>query len=495
MSFISLLLLLAATATAPAATDPAAALITSDALIASIETLSSPDLAGRLPGTEGYAQAARWGADRFAAAGLQPGGEDGFFQHFPMEMNDIERAELSLAGPDHQNGAWTDLALGTEFACRGFSGQGDVEAPIVFVGYGLSLPDRGYDDYAGIDVEGKIVLAFKQAPGWKPKDGEGWGQAHLPRPKAATARAHGASGLLLIAKPMDSNPQPVIASVLHGEGEHVPDLPAAQISLEAAGALAKNGLAHFKRLQDRIDRRHAPASEQLDAKARFRVEARYEPEADAVNVVGVIPGTDPALKEECVILGAHLDHVGRQGEVFWPGANDNASGAAAVVAMADAFARSGQPPARTVVFVLFAGEEQGLCGAKFNSEHPYIDLDRAAAMINLDCVAHGDSISVGGGKSQPELWAMARELDAEHAGLTIARTWRGGGADAHPYWEKGVPTLYFATKNSYTYLHQTGDTVATLNPDLYAEVVRLAYRTAREIADGNYEREEIQEAS
>lgn len=495
MPFVSILLLLAAAAIAPATTDPAETLITPDALISSIETLSSPDLAGRLPGTEGYAKAARWGADRFAQAGLQPGGDDGFFQHFPMELNDIERAELSLAGPDHQNSAWTDLALGTEFACRGFTGSGDVEAPIVFVGYGISLPERGYDDYAGIDVEGKVVLAFKQAPSWKPADGAGWDHAELPRPKAAVARAHGAAALLLISKPMDGDPQPVIASVLHGDGEHVSDLPAAQISLEAAAGLAKNGLAHFKRLQDKIDRKHSPASEALDAKARFRVAARYEPAADVVNVVGVIPGTDPALKDECVVVGGHLDHVGRQGEVFWPGANDNASGAAAVVELAEAFAHSGKAPARTVVFVLFAGEEQGLCGAKFNSEHPYMDLDRAAAMINLDCVAHGDSISLGGGKSQPELWAMARRLDAEHAGLTIARTWRGGGADAHPFWEKGVPTLYFATKNSYTYLHQTGDTPETLNPALYAEVVRLAYRTIREVADGKYVREEIREES
>ena len=90
---------------------------------------------------------------------------------------------------------------------------------------------------------------------------------------------------------------------------------------------------------------------------------------------------------------------------------------------------------------------------------------------------------------------MARTTDREHAGLSVTRTWRGGGADAHPFWEKGVPTLYFATKNSYTFLHQTGDTPETLNPGLYAEVVRLAYRSAREVAMGRYEREPIQEGS
>ena len=493
MSFFSMLLLLAAATTAvPASADPAEAPITPEALIAAVDYLGSDDLAGRLPGTAGYEQAARWGADRFAAAGLTPGGEDGYFQHFPMEANEITRAELSLSGPD---GAWRDLALGSDFACRGFTGSGDVEAGIVFVGYGLSLPERGYDDYAGIDVQGKVVLAFKPAPRWQPDDEQGWGEAHMPRPKAAVARAHGAVGLLLISRPLDETPQPVIASVMHGEGEQVLDLPAVQISLEAADKLAPEGITAFVELQDRIDTAHAPASMPLDARARLRIEARYRAEIDAVNVVGVLPGVDPELKDECVILGAHLDHVGRQGDVVWPGANDNASGAAAVTALASAFAGSGEAPARTLVFVLFAGEEQGLCGAKYHAEHPFGSLDRTAAMFNLDCVAHGDSIRLGGGKSQPVLWEMARDLDRDHAALTVAGTWRGGGADAQPFWDRGVPTLYFATKNSYTYLHQTGDTVATLNPGLYAEVVRLAYRVAREVAQGNYEREVIRKES
>ncbi|HPF71863.1 MAG TPA: M28 family peptidase, partial [Candidatus Krumholzibacteria bacterium] len=243
-----------------------------------------------------------------------------------------------------------------------------------------------------------------------------------------------------------------------------------------------------------IDDARAPASRPLAGGAAVAVDADYTAAADTWNVVGVLRGTDPALRDEALVIGGHLDHVGRQGAVTWPGANDNASGAAAVMSLARAFAAeaaAGRPPRRTVVFVLFAGEEQGLVGAKFHAAHPVVPLAKTAAMVNLDCVAHGDSIQVGGGQSQPVLWALARDLDAAHARLSVADTWRGGGADAAPFWDEGVPTLYFASKFSYTHLHQVTDAPETLNPRLYEELVRLAWRTAAQVADGGYVREAI----
>jgi hypothetical protein len=107
-------------------------------------------------------------------------------------------------------------------------------------------------------------------------------------------------------------------------------------------------------------------------------------------------------------------------------------------------------------------------------------------MFNLDCVAHGDSISLGGGKTQPVLWNIVRGIDRDQSRLSIAQTWSGGGADAQPFHDAGVPTLYFASKFSYTHLHQPSDTVDTLAPGLYTELVRLAYRGAVEVVQGRY---------
>jgi Zn-dependent M28 family amino/carboxypeptidase len=210
-----------------------------------------------------------------------------------------------------------------------------------------------------------------------------------------------------------------------------------------------------------------------------------------MNVVAMIEGSYAKLKEEFVIVGAHLDHVGSQAGLLFPGANDNASGSAAVLEIAEAFVKGGVQPKRSVVFVLFASEEQGLCGAKHFVESWKKGYDKITAMINLDCVGYGDSIQVGNGKSAPELWKIANQIDETSFNSMVDRTWSGGGADATPFHEKGIPCLYFVTTNSYDHLHLPTDKVETLNPVLYEKVVRLAHLTVLEVANGNYERETI----
>jgi Zn-dependent M28 family amino/carboxypeptidase len=208
--------------------------------------------------------------------------------------------------------------------------------------------------------------------------------------------------------------------------------------------------------------------------------------------VGLLPGADPALAGEAVVIGAHLDHVGRQGpDLVFPGANDNASGAAAVLALADALAHAPRRPARTVVFALFTGEEHGLNGARWHAAHPAAPLARTVAMLNLDCVACGDSLQLGNGRSAPNLWRLARDLDAAGERITVERTWAGGGADATPFHEAGVPSLYLATTRGYEQLHLPSDLPATLNGTLYERVVRLALRTATAVAGGGYAREAL----
>jgi ketosteroid isomerase-like protein len=464
--------------------------IRSDELLEKVAYLSDRRFAGRLPGSPEYDQAARAMAERMAELGLQPVAEDGYFQHLDMEYNEVlPGCRLALQQPGT---AGKEYVLDRDYIFRGFTGSGDVTAPVVFCGYGISLPERGYDDYAGVDVRGKIVLVFKQGPRWRLDDGESWGGLPDPRPKARTALDHGAVAVLMVSRPNDRDPQPLIGSVMHGQGDSQPDIPQLQISQEvAADLLAGTGLT-LSLLQTRIDEAREPASLALDRAVHVKVNTVYDPARDTVNVVGMLPGSDPDLKDEYLIIGAHLDHVGTQaGQAFFPGANDNASGSASVMELAEAFTAAHEQPRRSVVFVLFAGEEQGLYGSRHFAENPPVPLDRTVAMFNLDCVAHGDSIQLGNGKSVPRLWSLARALDRNGDRLTVAGTWQGGGADGTPFHRRGVPMLYFVTRDSYTHLHRTTDTVQTLNGPLHEALTRLAYRTASAVAGGQYRREEL----
>lgn len=465
----------------------AEASITQKELLDQVTYLTSDELAGRLPGTAGYRQAAEAVAAHFARLGLQPGGDDGYFQTLPIEANEVIGKPLFRF-----QGADRPYELGRDYVFRGFTGQGTLCAPVVFCGYGLSLPERGYDDYAGQDVAGKVVLVFKQAPAWTLPDGEGWEGLTDPRPKAQTARDHGALAVLLVSRPNDKHPQSLIGSVLHGAGAMVPDVPQLQISPEVAADLLADSHLDLAQLQSTIDETQAPASAGLQASVDLSVQTRYQPAAKTWNVVGVLPGRDSQLRSETVVLGAHLDHVGCQaGQALFPGANDNASGSAAVLEIAEAFTQGGAQPQRTMVFVLFSGEEQGLIGSTFYCEHPVRPLDATVAMLNFDCVGFGDGIKVGGGKSAPLLWGKARQLDADHDNKMVMATWGNGGADATPFHERGMPTLYFVTTNSYTHLHQTSDRVETLNGPLFQSITRLGFDVAAWVAQGDYPRERL----
>jgi len=480
---ISLVLVASADAADLPAPASGLAVISEAALLADVGHLASPELDGRVAGSAGYWQAARWAADRFAALGLQPGGDDGYFQRLTCEHNEFmapPRLRIMAAG-----GATRECVLGPEFLARGFSGSGEVDAEVAFVGYGLSAAERGYDDYAGLDVAGKIVLCFKRNPVWNP-DGEPWPwESSTPRAKSATAAAHGAVALLWfeVPAPGETVGRPPIASVMHGPGPQPAGFPQLEIS-EAVADQLLGGAGEARRLRDLVDGDRTPRSRPLGSRAELAVQAAYDPARATCNVVAILPGSDPQRRDQTLLIGAHLDHVGRQSPtVYFPGANDNASGSAAVLRLAEAFASAGVAPARTVVFVLFSGEEAGLEGARHHVSAPARPLADTVAMFNLDCVACGDSIKVGSGESSPELWALARRLDAENAGLMVAATWAGGGADATPFHDAGVKTLYWVTTNSYAHLHVAGDQPETLNGPLYAELVRLAFRTAWAVAN------------
>ena len=451
-------------------------LIESEPLMQTVRFLASDELEGRLAGQAGHERAALAMAERMADLGLQPGTGEGYLHHFAVETNAVQQSpELEMTGDPGRT-----FQHGGDFLVRGFTGAGDLEAPLAFVGYGLAVP--GWDEYEGVDVEGRVVLALKQPPGWSP-EGVEWGETHLPRPKARTAAERGAVGLLLVSAPHAEWQQPPIGSVLHGPGEQLLGFPQMQISLEAADALLAASGVTITQLQERIDEGKAPSSFEVPVSVRVKVSAEYVADQDTVNVVGILPGR----RDGHVIVGAHLDHVGRQGDVLFPGANDNASGVAVVMAVAEAFVRSGMRPERSVVFVLFSAEEQGTLGAEAYVADPALALDGAVAMINVDCAAVGQELKVGGGGASPKLHALARDIDGRTTQAAVEDTWYGGGADAQAFFDVGIPTLYVANVDGYAHLHQPTDRPETLDLDLLLAAARLVFLTTAAVADGRYE--------
>ncbi len=460
--------------------------INKEDLLKNVKILSSAEFDGRLSGSDGYNKAAAFVANKFSELGLKPTGDEKYFQYFNVEYNKIESPAIFKTIVDSDT---INHEIGKDFVLRGFTGSNKFILPVVFCGYGISRLDLNYDDYAGVNVKNKIVMVFKQNPKWKNYDKD-WG-TNYPREKSLVAKKHGAKGILFVSLPNDEKPQPLIGSVLHGEGEQPVDFPQLQISLEAANNLLSRTGLKTNELQTKIDEKQKPVSINLLTKAIVEVNAKYEQNARTMNVVGMIEGSDPKLKNEFVIIGAHLDHVGSQAGLLFPGANDNASGSAGVLEIAKAFVNGGLQPKRSVVFVLFASEEQGLNGAKHFVESWKNGYDKITAMINMDCIGYGDSIQVGNGKSAPKLWEIAHQIDKTSFNSMVDRTWDGGGADATPFHEKGIPCLYFVTTNSYEHLHLPSDKVETLNPVLFEKVVKLAHLTALEIANGNYQRENV----
>ena len=446
--------------------------INKNELYKTIQFLASKELDGRLAGSQGYTKAADFIAGELTKLNLKPAGDDKYFQKLKIEYNEI-------LAPEHfsaiKNGITIPYQIGPDYVYRGFTGAGKLTAPVVFCGYGIDQPEFGYNDYAGMDVKDKVVMVFRYNPIWNVKpfiNGN-------PREKAIVAAKNGAVGILFVSFPNDPDPQKPIGSFIHGNGEQMINFPEIHIALNIASDLFDGSGHTLKELQFLIDSTKTPFSLPLNNKVDLEVHTKYQKEREVVNVIGILEGCDPVLKDSFLVLGAHLDHVGSQaGKIFFPGANDNASGDAALLQIARTFVHSKDGPKYSIAFVFFAGEEQGLNGSKYFVSHIPSIIHRIKYMFNFDCVRFGDSIQVNGGKSFPDLWNICKEIDQKNDKLLVAKSGEGGGADADPFFQKGIKTLYFVSTNSYKHLYQITDP-ETINKDLLVSITKLGYKTSK----------------
>lgn len=445
---------------------------TKESLKEKIDKLCSTEFEGRLAGSEGYNKAAKYVEEFFDRIGLEPAFGNSYKQQFTVEYNKfIENPEVILRNKDEI----IKLENGSDYVFRGFTGSGEIVSKIVFCGYGLRDSASGYNDFRDIDVKNKIVMIFKQAPAFANELGikGGW----MPREKANLVDELGGAGIILISKPNDDNPQEPIGSVYSGGGKYVENIPQVHISLEKAHFLFKNESISLSQIQKNIDSLKKPFSFELNSSAEMKVKTSYNPEAVTYNIAGLKRGTGES--ENLLVVGAHLDHIGKHGNITFYGANDNASGSAAVMEIADAIKNT--KTKSDILFVLFSAEESGLYGAKYFVKN-YHNIDNVTAMYNFDCIGFGDSLEIGGKGNAKDLYELAKMLDNKKDRILGVNSWEGGGADAQPFYDKGIKTLYFVTKNSYEHLHKITDLPKTLNLELYSSIVNLSTKIIKQTA-------------
>jgi hypothetical protein len=289
--------------------------------------------------------------------------------------------------------------------------------------------------------------------------------------KLIAAKRHGAAALLLVSSELPATTSTAIrVGIVSGS-----------ITREAADVVLAAGGRTVAAATRALEDARAPASFATGARARVRVDLGTN-EIRGANVIGVLPGTDPALASEAVVIGAHYDHLGRVDGVIHPGADDNASGTATVVGLARAFAAAGATN-RTLVFVLFGGEELGLIGSGHYVANPVVPLARTVAMVNFDMVGRlGDRrINVSGSDSGDGLRALATEA-AQKEGITINVPGSPFGPSDHSkFYDAGVPVLFFHTGSHDDY-HRSTDTADKIDADGMARVAAIAVRVIDRLA-------------
>lgn len=488
-----------------------------DRVKAHVAFLADDLLEGRGTGTRGHEIAARYVASQFAAAGLTPLGKDGGW------LQPVTLSEASLVAPKGRvtisgKGDPASFDHGTQALVNPsqLNPVTDVSARAVFVGFGLDAPKQGFNDYAGLNVKGKIVVLLSGIPKGPPNET----LAHLSREKGKMAAARGAIGVISIPtldsmkrRPWDRGLQyantPSMTWV-RPDGTPFVAAPAikgsASLSMVAAERLfagSKVPLAAVLKTAD-MDK-GMPKGFPLATSLRIEAASKQRL-VQTANVIGMIPGSDPALKAEHIVLMAHLDHLGidpnKQPDGIYNGALDNAAGVAVMLEVARAFGADAVKPRRSLIFVANTAEEKGLLGAESFANNPPVPIGSIASVVDLDqpllLYPFTDVIAFGGDHSSMGE-AIGRAV--AKAGIRLSPDPMPEEtvfvrSDHYTFVKRGVPALLLATgyanggKEAWEHFlstdyHQPSDDMKQpINWDAGAKYARVNYLIAREIADG-----------
>lgn len=458
-----------------------------------IEWLASEELEGRGVETKGIHIAADYIRDEFRKAGLKSGVNDGsYFQPFEVLIRNSlshDDSTLSLTGPDGQT---IELEVGKSFVPLQIGGSGEVSGELVFVGYGIDNEDLEFEEYAGVDVEGKIVVMLRNEPeqddpesrfnGAKPT-----GNAYVMT-KASTARLKGAVGVIFVNDPISSAETKADDLAAPDEfGTRTVGVPFAHVKRSFINdVLAKSPLkvgddelADLESIQKTLDESLQPISQPIEGWKASLSSSFTTKAVTTSNVIGVIEGEGP-LSDEVIIIGGHYDHLGYGGygsrargrnEIHF-GADDNATGTSAVLELARRFAASEKKPQRTLVFIAFSGEERGLIGSSYYVRNPIYPLEKTSMMINFDMIGwlRDDKLTLYGGNSAIGFPAVLEEA-GEGMDLDLSIPASGfGGSDHLPFYRKQVPDVFIHTGLNSVY-HTPEDTYDKINVEGAVKVI------------------------
>jgi hypothetical protein len=497
-----------------------------------IEYMAADDKQGRQSMTPGYEKVAEWAAGKFKEWGLKPAGDNGtFLQEVPVEGGTTWTTGIPELVVD---GRTFYLKDGDFRLDAGSTAGAQASGEIVFVGYGISAPAKGLDEYGGVDVKGRIVVAFKGSPKdvpaargmfgatvSEPKDVEPWAEESKDQAKIKTAYDKGAAAILLFA-PEKLSPAPASG----GAGQLVTQ--AQLMAMLGVGGAAGEPLTFarpflvvsdvdvrvFRQLMyrdpqesprgftSRIDqwrrdiRDKKPHSLATGIKGSVKgyatVTVYGEKQKNNVshNVVGKVEGTDPKLKSQVIVIGGHLDHVGMTNGVVFNGADDDASGAATTMEMARLFAANAATikPKRTIYFALWCAEEFGLVGSAYWVKHPTdgVKIDNVVANFNNDMVGLGDRIGAPGGLNFPTIWEVIMRNQEPDVVKNLETSTAGpGGSDYAAFIEQGIEALALMTAGGIGHpdYHDAGDDTAKIDAEMLRKNGQFVLQGAINVAN------------
>ena len=495
-------------------------------LRAEISFLASDEMGGRNTGTLSNEIAARYLAHRFESMGLEtPPASDSYFQYFSLvqpQLSTSNRLEIV-----RENSSQTAV-LGEDFFPSPLTVNSQVSSPLVFAGYGITAPELGYDDYAGIDVTQKIALMFTQEPGNEdpesPFEGLLQTERSLARHKIQNAQSRGAAAVILIVDsenyssekdfsrlyrriwPDDFNPTRYQLAIWTDQVR----IPVIYASPSIMGNLLSDTAVDLQTLREKIDTTYQPASQAIPGIHVTVATSVTQEESESRNVLAYLPGSDPQWRDQVLVLGAHLDHIGAQKGKIFNGADDDASGIAAVLEIAEAFSLAPRKPKRSILFAAWNAEEQGLLGSYYYVTDPPVLLDRTVAMFQMDMIGRNEeipdpsqgrfrglktqdadentnSVNILGYSRSPDLRRLASEMNRtigldirfryDHHPLNLLRR-----SDHWPFLLQGIPILFFHTGLHPDY-HSAEDTADKLNYQKMLRIVRLVFLCSWAIAD------------
>ncbi|HET9333150.1 MAG TPA: M20/M25/M40 family metallo-hydrolase [Gemmatimonadota bacterium] len=469
--------------------EPGSPLLSVDELTRHVTHLASDVLAGRRAGTPGAERAALYIVRSMSEAGLAPApGYPTYLQTFEFPVG-VELGPENRLVVQHGSRIGTSFQPGRDFLPLSGSVADRVVQPVVFAGYGISAPSIGWDDYEGLDVEGKIVLVLRLSPeGDKPASR--FGRYVSDRYKAANARAHGARAILLVNGPATEEIDRLIPFSVDEEPGSL-GIVALSVTQGVARRIVATAGEDLSMWQHLINRSNAPRSRPIE-NAILNLRADLRPRLRTThNVIGVVPGRDPRLAREVIVVGAHYDGLGLggpgslepvPGEVH-NGADDNASGVSALLELAQFFAYPTNRPERTIAFVAFGAEEEGMLGSSWFVSNPPWPLVDVVAMVNMDMIGRlSEELTVYGVGSSAS-WSEVLAAANREVGAPIVEMDEGYGPSDHvAFYLRQIPVLAFFTGVHADY-HRASDDVEGLNlPGLYS-VTRVVRQLLDELAE------------